>query len=164
MDRRDFLQKAGLAGFAVIAGSSVLGGFTIPTAKASSRIAAGGIREVPLRLEDTPELKEIGGMYNLEVEDIDKNLLIGRIGEEEFIAVDIKCTHKGCKVSLKMHEDPEKPKDDEKPFLGCPCHGSTYDLNGAVTGGPSKKPLMKYETSFKDGEVLVKIPLEEETK
>lgn len=161
MDRREFLEKAGLAGFAVIAGSTVLGGLTIPTAKASSRIAAGGIREVPLRLEDTPELKEIGGMYNLEIEDIDKNLLIGRIGEEEFIAVDIKCTHKGCKVSLKMHEDPEKPKDDEIPFLGCPCHGSTYDLNGTVTGGPSKKPLMKYETSFKDGEVLVKIPLEE---
>lgn len=164
MDRREFLEKAGLAGFAVIAGSTVLGGLTIPTAKASSRIAAGGMREVPLRLEDTPELKEIGGMYNLEIEDIDKNLLIGRIGEEEFIAVDIKCTHKGCKVSLKMHEDPEKPKDDEKPFLGCPCHGSTYDLNGNVTGGPSKKPLMKYATSFKDGEVLVKIPLEEETK
>ncbi len=164
MDRREFLEKAGLAGFAVIAGSSVLGSLTIPSAKASSRIAAGGIREIPLRLEDTPELKEIGGMYNLEIEDIDKNLLVGRIGEDEFIAVDIKCTHKGCKVSLKMHEDPEKPKDDETPFLGCPCHGSTYDLNGAVTGGPSKKPLIKYETSFKDGELIVKIPLEEEVK
>ncbi len=106
MDRRTFLEKAGLAGFAVIAGSSVLGSLTIPTAKASSRIAAGGIREIPLRLDDTPELKEIGGMYNLEIEHIDQNLCVGRIGEVEFIAVDIKCTHKGCKVSLKMDEDP----------------------------------------------------------
>jgi Rieske Fe-S protein len=153
MDRREFLEKAGLAGFAVIAGSTVLGNITIPTAKAFSRSAAAGLREVPLRLEDTPELKEIGGMYNLEIEDIDKNILVGRIGEEEFVAVDIKCTHKGCKVSLKMHADEEHPKDDEKPFFNCPCHGST-----------SKKPLMKYETAFKDGELTVKIPIEDEVK
>ncbi|MCH9645015.1 MAG: Rieske 2Fe-2S domain-containing protein [Gammaproteobacteria bacterium] len=54
------------------------------------------------------------------------------------------CTHLGCTVNAV-----------ETGFK-CPCHGSTYDLNGANTGGPAPLPLVYYRI-FKgaSGELLV---------
>lgn len=49
-----------------------------------------------------------------------------------FYALTAICTHQGCDVS---------------PSAGgfrCPCHGATYDLNGANTGGPAMRPLEHY--------------------
>jgi cytochrome b6-f complex iron-sulfur subunit len=43
------------------------------------------------------------------------------------------CTHAGCSVHT-----------EEKGF-GCPCHDSEYDLQGAVTQGPAKKPLKHFD-------------------
>ncbi|MCV7359496.1 Rieske (2Fe-2S) protein [Mycolicibacterium fluoranthenivorans] len=40
------------------------------------------------------------------------------------------CTHAGCAVSSVA---------DGK--IVCPCHGSTFDLEGAVLKGPATKPL-----------------------
>ncbi|QNJ93610.1 Rieske (2Fe-2S) protein [Mycolicibacterium fluoranthenivorans] len=40
------------------------------------------------------------------------------------------CTHAGCAVSSVA---------DGK--ITCPCHGSTFDLDGAVLKGPATKPL-----------------------
>lgn len=42
-----------------------------------------------------------------------------------------KCSHLGCQINQIT---------DNK--LLCPCHGSTYDLNGKVISGPAKKDLV----------------------
>jgi len=42
------------------------------------------------------------------------------------------CTHLGCTVNAA-----------ETGFK-CPCHGSTYDLNGKNTGGPAPAPLVYF--------------------
>ena len=83
------------------------------------------------------------------IDDLDKEILVVRLGEDTFDAVDIKCPHKGCEVALdsKMM----------KKFT-CPCHGSEFSLKGEVLTGPAKKNLTWYETNFKDGTVTVKIP------
>lgn len=54
------------------------------------------------------------------------------------------CTHLGCTVNAV-----------ETGFK-CPCHGSTYDLDGRNTGGPAPLPLVYYRI-FKGaaGELLV---------
>jgi cytochrome b6-f complex iron-sulfur subunit len=169
MNRREFLENACVSGLAVIAGTSVLSSLAIPTLKARTIAAGGGLREIPLRLEDTPELKEIGGMYVLEIEDLDKNILVARVSESQFVAVNIKCTHKGCKVTYKTGSPTEEMKDDggmhkskdNGPMFYCPCHESKYSLEGVPFAGPAKKPLGNYEVTFKDDEVTVKIPLDE---
>jgi Rieske Fe-S protein len=170
MNRREFLENACMSGLGIIAGTSVLTSLGIPTLKARSVTALGGMREVPLRIEDTPELKEVGGMYHLEIEDLEKDILVARVSEEEFVAVNIKCTHKGCKVTykagaktddMKEGEEGMPKKNDNKPMFFCPCHESKYDLDGVPYAGPAKKPLGKYETVFKDNEVTVRIPLDE---
>lgn len=67
--------------------------------------------------------------------------------EEEFLVVkkesnfkvfSRKCPHLGCK--LNFHSE-------KKVFL-CPCHQSTYDLEGNYLSGPAKKAL--FPLNFKE--------------
>jgi Rieske Fe-S protein len=156
MNRREFIEKSCLSGLAVVVGSTMLGSLGIPTIKASTRKSAlTGIREIPLMLEETPELQQVGGAYRLEIEDLDKDILIARIDTETFVAVNITCTHKGCQVSYK--QEMEKPA-----FFECPCHGSRYDLKGVPINGPAKLPLGTYETRLVEGELIINIPVEDE--
>jgi cytochrome b6-f complex iron-sulfur subunit len=156
MNRREFIEKSCLSGLAIVVGSTVLGSMGISTLKASSRKSVlTGIREIPLMLEDTPELQQVGGAYRLEIEDLDKDILIVRHDTDSFVAVDIKCTHKGCQVAYK--QEMEKPA-----FFECPCHGSKFDLTGKALSGPAKTPLGTYETKVIEGELIIIIPVEED--
>ncbi|MBK8793226.1 MAG: Rieske (2Fe-2S) protein [Holophaga sp.] len=59
-------------------------------------------------------------------------------------AISTTCTHLGCIVGL-----------DETGFA-CPCHGSRFDQDGNVTGGPAPKPLPWYKVSLTpNGEIEV---------
>ena len=49
------------------------------------------------------------------------------------------CTHLGCTIH---HAENEK--------LLCPCHGSTFDLEGKPTKGPAIKPLEKLSWSVNE--------------
>jgi cytochrome b6-f complex iron-sulfur subunit len=51
-------------------------------------------------------------------------------------AISTTCTHLGCIVSLS------------DTGFACPCHGSRYDQDGNVTGGPAPKPLAWYQVSL----------------
>jgi len=54
------------------------------------------------------------------------------------------CTHLGCTVNAV-----------EIGFK-CPCHGSTYDLDGRNTGGPAPLPLVYFQVyTGASGELLV---------
>lgn len=46
------------------------------------------------------------------------------------------CTHLGCSVSIA------------DTGFACPCHGSRYDQDGTVTGGPAPKPLPWFKVSL----------------
>lgn len=61
-------------------------------------------------------------------------------------AVNLLCTHQTCLL------EPSNPLDR---FI-CPCHGSQFDLTGAVLKGPASKSLQWYELSLNElGQVLV---------
>ncbi|SRR5579883_662340 len=146
MDRRKFLETLALAsgGLAVVNSISDIGK---ASAKVRSRIVSPDVREIPLNLEDTPELKPIGGFYHLEVEDLERDIIVVHTGPNQYTAVDIKCKHRGCDVSYDI---------EDKKFV-CPCHGSEYDLYGRLLKGPSEKPLAYYHTELKDGAVMVTV-------
>jgi cytochrome b6-f complex iron-sulfur subunit len=64
---------------------------------------------------------------------------------EGFHAISAVCTHLGCNVN---HEE-------GRGFV-CPCHGSTYDEDGAVKSGPAAWPLPRYAMSLsRRGELIV---------
>jgi menaquinol-cytochrome c reductase iron-sulfur subunit len=58
-----------------------------------------------------------------------------RTGTRQFIAYSIFCTHLGC---------PIKWLADAQIFL-CPCHGSVFNSDGSVAGGPAPRPLFTYK-------------------
>jgi cytochrome b6-f complex iron-sulfur subunit len=63
---------------------------------------------------------------------------------EKMAAISTTCTHLGCIVSLS------------ETGFACPCHGSRYDQDGNVTGGPAPKPLAWFEVSLApNGELVV---------
>jgi Rieske Fe-S protein len=156
MNRRAFIQGVCLSGIGIVAGTSIFNTLGIETLKGSPRPGVfHGNREIPILLADTPELQTVGGAYHLEIDEIDKNILVARTGEDTFIAVDIKCTHKGCDVK---YEDVKGT-----PMFICPCHDSKFDANGIPKSGPAKKPLGVYQTSFKNGELTVHIPLDDDS-
>jgi cytochrome b6-f complex iron-sulfur subunit len=60
-------------------------------------------------------------------------------------ATSTKCTHKGATI-----------KSDDGIDFECPRHHATYDIDGNVTKGPAKRPLMRYAITVNDaGHVIV---------
>lgn len=65
----------------------------------------------------------------------DQKVAIVREGNK-MAAISITCTHLGCVVGVA------------DTGFACPCHGSRFDQDGNVTGGPAPKPLPWYELSL----------------
>jgi Rieske Fe-S protein len=64
---------------------------------------------------------------------------------EEYIAISNRCAHLGCPVRFVSAA---------KTFI-CPCHGGVYDFAGKVIGGPPVRPLDRFQTRVRDGQVEV---------
>lgn len=59
-------------------------------------------------------------------------------------AISTTCTHLGCIVGIA------------DTGFACPCHGSHYDQDGNVTGGPAPKPLPWFQvTVAPNGDVVI---------
>ena len=71
----------------------------------------------------------------------------GRLGEDpkEIIAISNRCAHLGCPVRFV---------EAAGNFI-CPCHGGVYDFAGKVLGGPPVRPLDRFQTRIRAGQVEV---------
>jgi nitrite reductase/ring-hydroxylating ferredoxin subunit/uncharacterized membrane protein len=74
-------------------------------------------------------------------------LLVRRNGRIHAIAD--RCSHRGC----SLHEG--ELRGDE---IVCPCHGSTFGLDGSLVKGPAAYPQPALETRTVDGKVEVRMP------
>ena len=55
------------------------------------------------------------------------------------------CPHLGCGYRW----------DRKDRLFKCPCHGSIYDINGKVKGGPAPRPLDTLPVKIENGQLLV---------
>jgi len=55
---------------------------------------------------------------------------------DKVAAISTTCTHLGCIVGVS------------ETGFACPCHGSRFDQDGNVTGGPAPRPLQWYQVSL----------------
>jgi Rieske Fe-S protein len=62
-----------------------------------------------------------------------------------FVAISTRCMHLGCPVRFVAASE---------RFI-CPCHGGVYDFTGQVTGGPPVRPLDRFYTRVRDGQVEI---------
>jgi nitrite reductase/ring-hydroxylating ferredoxin subunit len=73
-------------------------------------------------------------------------LLIRR--HREILALSHQCPHNKCRVDYVP----------DRQVILCPCHGSRFDLTGAVLRGPARHPLRRYPVKVKDRRVKVELP------
>jgi Rieske Fe-S protein len=62
-----------------------------------------------------------------------------------FIALSSRCAHVGCPVRWVAAAD---------SFV-CPCHGGVYNFRGQRTGGPPPRPLDRFYTRVRNGQVEI---------
>jgi len=55
---------------------------------------------------------------------------------DQVAAISTTCTHLGCIVAKS------------ETGFACPCHGSRFDQDGNVTGGPAPRPLPWFQVSL----------------
>ncbi|MBI4903718.1 MAG: Rieske (2Fe-2S) protein [Acidobacteria bacterium] len=123
-ERRSFLtwlSSTALAGSAVI---SALANFVFlkprATYGAPSRFSIG-----------RPDQFPSGARIAIET----RRICIAREGNQ-VAAISTTCTHLGCIVGVA------------DTGFACPCHGSRYDQDGNVTGGPAPKALPWYQVKL----------------
>jgi menaquinol-cytochrome c reductase iron-sulfur subunit len=63
----------------------------------------------------------------------------------QFVAITSRCAHVGCPVNFV-------PAAGE--FI-CPCHGGVYNFRGQRVGGPPPRPLDRFLTRVRSGQVEV---------
>jgi cytochrome b6-f complex iron-sulfur subunit len=66
---------------------------------------------------------------------------------KQLLAVNPKCTHKGCTVDWVAAEKKYE----------CPCHHANFAADGKVLKGPATNPLATYPVKIVGTQVLVKI-------
>ena len=72
----------------------------------------------------------------------DEQRVLVRLGEEQFVAYDQKCTHLLCPVFPRVEEG----------VMHCPCHHGYFDISdGRPIAGPPRRPLPRIELEISDG-------------
>jgi cytochrome b6-f complex iron-sulfur subunit len=134
LDRRDFFRLAFgwcAALFALGASAAAAARYMVPNV-----LFEPDQRYKALKPEDYPE----GSTF---VPDLRVYLI--RKGNS-FRAVSAVCTHLGCTVN----------RNASGTGFHCPCHGSQFNENAVVTGGPAPRPLPWYLVSLsRDGRIMI---------
>jgi len=147
-DRRNMLKTLLGAGLAILGAGTVSGcpggsnwGKEVSAAGAGAKGENVRFKIRSMNLNNVSEIK-IDGRDAYIFRELDS-----KTREEVLIAVDRRCTHKGCKVSFQKKEK----------LLYCPCHHSKFAITGERLSGPAKLPLKTYQVVIKDdtAEVLV---------
>jgi menaquinol-cytochrome c reductase iron-sulfur subunit len=63
----------------------------------------------------------------------------------DFVALSTRCMHLGCPVRFVAASE---------RFI-CPCHGGVYTFTGEVAGGPPVRPLDRFYTRVRDGQLEI---------
>ncbi len=133
--RREFLATSLLTGAALSACAT--------TAVFRTVIHSGTITVKP---EEISELSIPGKGVLISAEGHTGAILLVNLDGQTYLAISAVCTHLGCNLRFS------------RQFLSCPCHGSTFDLNGEVVRGPAQRSLRTFETRNSDGIVQIAIP------
>lgn len=143
--RRDFLRQlpGATAGACLLGALPALAGAcaSVPYVRAER---VEGMLRVPFSALDAD------GRALVEDAGLDLPLFVRRIAGGSPVALSTRCMHRGCEV---------EPAADR---LVCPCHGSEYDLQGAVLSGPTELPLRRHAARETADAILIAArPLED---
>jgi Rieske Fe-S protein len=100
---------------------------------------------VTLPLMDFPQLQPVGGGLVGQANGMPEPIAVTRMNDTTFFALSGVCTHQACVLGFNALN----------ATLDCPCHGSSFDLDGQVITGPAVRPLRNLRTEFTGDAVIV---------
>lgn len=68
-----------------------------------------------------------------------------KVSDADVVAFSPICTHLGCAYHW----------DERKNNFLCPCHSSTFGLDGRVLSGPAQRPLDRFRVRIENGRLLL---------
>ncbi len=141
MNRRSFLYYTCAVGTISVAGTLTRCSSDDP----SDENGNGGGNNTPrLTVNLDNELTTVGSSKT------QNNVIIVRKTEGNtaaaFVALTSICTHEACTVGYQSAQN---------QFV-CPCHGSTYNINGGVEVGPAMRALTQYTVSVNNNILTVR--------
>jgi nitrite reductase/ring-hydroxylating ferredoxin subunit len=139
MERRDFLRTACQA----CAGLAILPAVASMEGCAASKGASYAVQEGALRI---PVNVLTPGVNVIRAKGLGDKVLINRRDDGTFTALVLNCPHKNGPVTFT-----------DGVGLKCGWHGSTFDLEGQVTKGPSTSGLKRYPAAVEGTELVVRV-------
>ncbi len=147
LSRRMFVtQAACLTAFGGVLGAMLqgCGGVTSPSDVPAlqtvngTRVSGG----ITVAVDTTSPLSAVGSaaLVHTSIGDF----LVAHTGQNTFVALNAICTHQTCTITGFGNQN-----------YVCPCHGSTFDVNGRVLGGPAPAALRQYPTQFSSGVLTI---------
>lgn len=141
MDRREFIEKAGLACLAGIAGTSIITATGCKAATPTLTNSTHEGRRVKILQADWPANTD----FIIVRHPSDEHPIYIHKDGDNYIALHMKCTHRGCNLNAESNQ------------LTCPCHGSKFHADGKVKKGHAKKPLVGYKPTADTETIYVEI-------
>jgi menaquinol-cytochrome c reductase iron-sulfur subunit len=99
---------------------------------------------VPRVIDIEAEIGE-AGKTTIYVRRFDPQRDNARNEDQPYVAISTRCAHLGCPVRYVQAS---------QKFI-CPCHGGIYGFEGQVEGGPPVRPLDRFYTRVRAGQVEV---------
>lgn len=133
MERRDFIRTSCLA---CLGGSTILTTLTGCSSAYYAKQVDFKQNNLVIKKSEFVEIKKDKktnrNVIVAKYERLGFPIALFRLGEDQYSAVYLECTHQGNEV---------QPHGD---YLVCEGHGSEFDNKGKVTQGPAEKPLRTF--------------------
>ncbi|MEO6165944.1 MAG: Rieske 2Fe-2S domain-containing protein [Chitinophagales bacterium] len=146
MYRKDFIKVCGMVCLSGTALSTLLQSCASSNYFAATTVANNkvGIKKTEFIAE--ADNKSIARKFVL-VKIPQYNFPIGvyKISEEQYSAVLMECTHKGCELRT------------QGTYLVCPCHGSEFSNTGIVQNPPAEENLKTFQITHDHDNIYIQL-------
>jgi cytochrome b6-f complex iron-sulfur subunit len=132
MERRTLL-RTGLASILAFFGAGTLLSGCSKEKKPTGPNGNGDTIDLDLNDANFAALRDVGGAMKVSLAGVTDPVLVIRTAQDQVSVLSSVCTHAGCEVGL--------PQNDQ---IVCPCHDSSFDLDGSVIQGPATQALPGY--------------------
>jgi Rieske Fe-S protein len=105
--------------------------------------ASGG--QIVVKIADHPQLAQPGGSATIATSGCGAPVIVVRKSATEVSALTAVCTHLACTVQYRASNND----------LECPCHGSTFNLDGKVTLEPAMRDLKAFTATIRGDEIVI---------
>lgn len=146
MDRKVFIKTCG---FACIGGTAFMA--LLQSCASTNYFAQTAFEENQILIKKTEFLKMEKEKITerkfvlVKTEKFGYPIGIYKINEDDYSALLLQCTHKGCEL---------QPQGN---FLVCPCHGSEFTNKGVVQNPPAEQNLKTFKTSTDNENIYIYI-------